>query len=49
MKRKEYRRPQMKVVELRQTGMLMLSNGKGLTNPSNYDDGGDPFAEPSGE
>ena len=48
MKRKDYRIPTMKVVELRHTGMLMTS-GKGLTSPSDYADGGDPFAEPSGE
>ena len=42
--RKDYARPTMKVVELRQTGMLMTS-GKGLTSPNNYEDGGDPFAE----
>ena len=38
----------MMVVELRHTGILMAS-GKGLTSPSDYADGGDPFAEPSGE
>ena len=48
MRRKEYGRPTMKVVELRHTGMLMTS-GKGLTSPNNYADGGDPFAEPSGD
>ena len=48
MKRRDYTKPTMKVVELRQTGMLMTS-GKGLTSPSDYADGGDPFAEPSGE
>lgn len=48
MKRKDYRKPTMMVVELRQTGILMAS-GKGLTSPSDYADGGDPFAEPSGE
>ena len=48
MKRKDYRKPTMQVVELKQTGILMAS-GKGLTSPSDYADGGDPFAEPSGE
>jgi hypothetical protein len=48
--KKEYRRPMMKVVMLRHAGMLMASgDGKGLTSPSDYADGGDPFAEPSGE
>ena len=47
MKRKEYRRPQMKVVELRHRTQLLESSpaGKGLTSPNNYEDGGDPFAE----
>lgn len=49
MRRKEYGRPTMKVVELRHTGMLMVSGGKGLASPKSYADGGDPFAEPSGE
>ena len=44
MKRRDYTKPTTKVVELRQTGMLMTS-GKGLTSPSDYADGGDPFAE----
>ena len=48
MKRKDYTKPTMKVVELRHTGMLMTS-GKGLASPKSYDAGGDPFAEPSGE
>ena len=46
MRWKEYGRPTMKVVELRHAGMLMTSGqGKGLTSPNNYEDGGDPFAE----
>ena len=46
MRKKEYERPTMQVVELKQTGMLMTSGqGKGLTSPNNYEDGGDPFAE----
>ena len=49
MNRKDYTRPTMRVVMLRHTGMLMQSDGKGLTSPNNYKDGGDPFAEPSGE
>jgi len=50
MKRKDYTKPTMKVVKLRNSGMLMASgDGKGLASPSDYADGGDPFAEPSGE
>ena len=45
MKRKDYTKPTMKVVMLRHAGMLMTSGqGKGLTSPNNYEDGGDPFA-----
>ena len=46
--KKEYMRPTMMVDELKQTEILMAS-GKGLASPSDYADGGDPFAEPSGE
>ena len=48
--KKDYTKPTMKVVMLRHAGMLMGSgDGKGLASPSDYADGGDPFAEPSGE
>jgi hypothetical protein len=40
MKRKEYEKPMMLVVHLKQTGMLMTS---GLDDPTDYPGGGDPF------
>jgi hypothetical protein len=41
MKRKEYEKPTMQVVELKQTGMLMTS---GLDKPTDYElDSNDPF------
>ena len=41
MKRKEYEKPTMQVVVLKQTGMLMTS---GLDNPTDYPlDPTDPF------
>lgn len=40
MKRKEYEKPMMLVVHLKQTGMLMTS---GLDDPTDYTNGGDPF------
>jgi hypothetical protein len=45
--RKDYARPTMKVVMLKNRTQLLQSSpaGKGLKSPSNYDDGGDPFAE----
>lgn len=42
MKRKEYEKPMMLVVHLKQTGMLMTS-GDQLNDPNDYTDGGDPF------
>ena len=42
MKRKEYEKPMMQVVHLKQTGMLMTS-GDQLNDPNDYTDGGDPF------
>jgi hypothetical protein len=42
MKRKEYEKPMMLVVHLKQTGMLMTS-GDQLNAPDDYTDGGDPF------
>ena len=44
MKRKEYERPTMQVVELKQQPQLLA--GSGLNDPTDYPDGGDPFAEP---
>lgn len=41
MKRKEYEKPMMLVVHLKQTGMLMTS---GLDDPTDYElDPNDPF------
>jgi len=40
MKRKEYEKPTMQVVVLKQTGMLMTS---GFDDPTDYPGGGDPF------
>lgn len=47
MKRKDYQKPTMRVVELRQKCCILAGSGqgKGLTSPNNYEDGGDPFAE----
>ena len=39
-KRKEYEKPAMQVVELKQQQLLA---GSPLNNPSDYPDGGDPF------
>ena len=44
MKKKEYERPTMQVVQLKQQPTLLA--GSGLGNPEDYSDGGDPFAEP---
>ena len=48
MKRKDYTKPTMKVVELRHSMQLLQGSpgGKGLASPKSYDDGGDPFADP---
>lgn len=40
MKRKEYEKPTMQVVVLKQIGMLMTS---GLDDPTDYDKANDPF------
>ena len=47
MKRKDYKRPTMKVVEVRHHGMLMTSTpGSGNLNAQTpYTNGGDPFEE----
>ena len=42
MKRKEYEKPMMQVVKLKQTGMLMASR-LGLDDPTDYDKADDPF------
>ena len=42
MKRKEYERPTIDVVELKQQQQLLA--GSGLNDPTDYPDGGDPFA-----
>ena len=44
MKKKEYERPTMQVVKLKQQPQLLA--GSGLNDPTDYPDGGDPFAEP---
>jgi len=41
MKKKEYERPTMDVVEVKQQAQLLA--GSGLGNPEDYPDGGDPF------
>jgi len=44
MKRKEYRKPTMKVVELQhRTMLLQASNPKALNDPDDYESGDDPF------
>jgi hypothetical protein len=42
MKRKEYQSPTIDVVELKQQQHLLA--GSGLNDPTDYPDGGDPFA-----
>jgi len=44
MKKKEYERPTMQVVQLKQQPTLLA--GSGLNDPTDYPGGGDPFAEP---
>ena len=41
MKKKQYVKPSVEVVELKQQTQLLA--GSGLGNPSDYPDGGDPF------
>ena len=41
MKKKEYERPTMQVVQLKQQTQLLA--GSGLGDPSDYPDGGDPL------
>ena len=41
MKKKEYERPTMQVVQLKQQPTLLA--GSGLNDPTDYPDGGDPF------
>ena len=44
MKRKEYERPTMQVVELKQQPQLLAGSTTGnMNDPADYDDGGDPF------
>lgn len=45
MKRKEYEKPTMEVVELKQQAQLLAGspqNGQ-MNNPDDYHNGGDPF------
>ena len=42
MKKKEYERPTMQVVKLKQQPLLLA--GSGLGNPEDYPNGGNPFA-----
>ena len=45
MKKKQfYEKPSMQVFELKQQPTLLA--GSGLNDPTDYSDGGDPFAEP---
>ena len=41
MKKKEYERPTMQVVQLKQQTQLLA--GSGLDEPNEYPDGGDPL------
>lgn len=41
MKKKKYEKPSMKVHELKQRAHLLVGS---LTDPSDYPNGGDPFA-----
>ncbi len=41
MKKKEYEKPSVQVVLLKQRPQLLA--GSGLNDPSDYPDGGDPF------
>jgi len=44
MKRKEYRKPTMKVVELQHRTMILAGSGEGkLATPSGFNPGGDPL------
>ena len=46
MKRKNYERPTMKVVELQHRTHLLQASGQKrgqMNNPDDYEDGGDPF------
>ena len=44
MKRKEYRKPTMNVVELQhRTMLLQASNPNALNDPEDYESGDDPF------
>ena len=43
-KKKIYEKPSMQVFELKQQTQLLA--GSGLGDPSDYHNGGDPFAEP---
>ena len=42
MKKKQYEKPSIEVVELKQQPALLA--GSGLDDPTDYPDGGDPFA-----
>jgi len=45
MKKKQfYEKPSMEVFKLKQQPTLLA--GSGLNDPTDYSDGGDPFAEP---
>ena len=44
MKRKDYEKPTMQVVELKQQPQLLAGSTTGnMNDPADYDDGGDPF------
>jgi len=42
--KKLYEKPSMRVFDLKQQPQLLA--GSGLNDPTDYSDGGDPFAEP---
>lgn len=43
MKKRDYEKPSMKVVELQQRTMLLAGSG-GFNDPDNYPDGGNPLS-----
>ena len=46
MKRKNYRRPTMKVVELQHRTMILTGSGEGkLATPGGFNQGGDPLVD----
>ena len=46
MRKKEYERPSIEVVELKQQAQLLAGSGGGVNPNSPYEPGGDPMAQP---